>query len=834
MPKKRRRTQKKTVPDTSVTKSAVRRKRKAIKVIQVFPKQTFFEQHTTQFSSHISAFFAKVSERGTQVLSHLHAQTYSSMNELQKRFTRGTKHLRKTLLKQYRSRRKYLAATYRKTKKTVSVITKKAWREFIQGSRALFRELVYPFYYIFRYHFWATLFSLLITAIILGGSYVTYEVAFRDLPQVAQIVERQQQLTTKILDRNGNLLYRIYKDENRTLVPLSRIPTHVKQATIAIEDRDFYHHLGISPRGIIRAIKENAQGGRIQGGSTITQQLVKNTLLTSERTYKRKIREIILALLVERTFTKDDILEMYLNEVSYGGSTYGIEEAAQRYFDKSASQLTLAEGTFLAGLPQSPSLYSPFGNSPERAHARQREVLRRMVEDGFITQEQADQAKQDKLVFRSDSTDIVAPHFVMYVKEILAQQYGEELANQGGLEVRTSLDLKLHNQTQEIVTKEMESLARLRISNGAALITNPKTGEILSMVGSKNYFDIKNDGQVNVTLRPRQPGSSIKPLTYALAFESGMSPYTTIADEPVSIAMVGAAPYVPKNYDGRFHGNVTLREALASSYNIPAVKLLAQVGTSTLIDKAEEMGVTTWKDRQRFGLALTLGGGETLMTEMNQIYGTFANNGTTIKLNPILEVKNAKGEVIYKNRCTAEGKDCPAKKTLSTKTAVQITDVLTDNNARIPAFGARSVLYIPGQQVAVKTGTTNNMRDNWTFGYTQDRVVGVWVGNNDNTPMSYVASGVTGASPIWNKIIRLTLDDQKPHTFTPPEGMVRVKICVPTKTLVCRGCPVVRDELFEVGTEPQTACSPSQFRPKPAASPNQYQILDENSVQVIQ
>ena len=836
MPKKLRRTEKKPAQSTVVKKADVRRKKKKVVSVQVFPKSTL--------TSRVQVFVSSTVEQLRKRFTLLRTLTKKHTAYIQKHSAKHFARQKRTVLKVTRAFWKKthrsagaLFKTLRSNKKHhAELLKKKAANALVHGAQALFRELVYPFYYLFTFHLWATTISITATALIFAGAYVTYEVAFRDLPKVSQIVQRQQLLTTKILDRNGKLLYRIFKDENRTLVPLSQVPLSVQHATIAIEDRDFYYHNGISVKGIVRAVRENARSSRVQGGSTITQQLVKNTLLTSEKTYKRKIREIILAMLVEQTFSKEEILEMYLNEVAYGGSTYGIEEAAQRYFGKSAIELNLAESSFLAGLPQSPSLYSPFGSSPERAYARQREVLRRMVEDGYIDQKAADQALQTPLAFRSDATDIKAPHFVMYVREMLAEQYGEELVNHGGLEVVTSLDLTFHNEVQTLLSKEMETLARLRIANGAALVTHPVTGEVISMVGSKNYFDFKNDGQVNVTTRPRQPGSSIKPLTYALAFENGQSPYTTIADEPVTFAIVGSAPYAPKNYDGKFHGNVTLREALGSSYNIPAVKLLAQVGISNFIDKGEQMGISTWKDRKRFGLSLTLGGGEVLMTELAQVYGTFANNGVTTKLNPILEIKNAKGDVLYKNRCVSEGKDCPSTQTLSAKTATQVTDVLTDNAARSPAFGGRSVLYIPGQQVAVKTGTTNNLRDNWTFGYTKDRVVAVWVGNNNNSSMSYVASGVTGASPIWNKIIRLTLDDNNPHSFATPEGMIRVKICVPTKSLACRGCPVVRDELFDLGSEPTTACSPSQFKPKPSPSPdpNRDQILNGASTQVSQ
>lgn len=672
--------------------------------------------------------------------------------------------------------------------------------------------------------------SIALTMCILAASFATYEYIFKDLPSVSLLLTEQPELTTKIYDRNGHLLYRIYKDENRTLVPLSQIPVTMQHAAVAIEDKEFYIHHGISLRGILRAFKGNLQGEQVQGGSTITQQLVKNTLLTSERTLQRKLREAVLAWLVEESFSKDQILELYLNEVAYGGSTYGIEAAAQRYFGKPARSLTLAESAYLAGIPAAPSLYGPFGSNPEIGKLRQQEVLRRMVEDGYITQAQAEEAHAQELKFQQDAEQIRAPHFVMYVRALLAQQYGEEVLNHGGLEVRTTLDLELHEEVQKMVTDEVARLGRLRIGNGAALVTNPQTGEVLSMVGSKNYFDIKNDGQVNVTIRPRQPGSSIKPLAYALALERGQTPATTIVDAPITFSIPGSPPYSPKNYDGKFHGTVTIRESLGSSYNIPAVKTLASIGVNTMIDKAQEMGVSTWNDRQRFGLSLTLGGGEVMMTELSQIYGTFANGGDTIPLNPILEVKSADGQIKYRNECALSNKGCPRRQTLDPKVAAQITDILSDNNARTPAFGPRSLLYIPGQQVAVKTGTTNSLRDNWTVGYTTDRLVAVWVGNNDNTPMSYVASGVTGASPIWNSIMLRLLDSTKPHSFGLPPGLVKVSICSRTGTLPCRGCPNVREEIFKVGTEPTQACNPAQFvirRPNPSPNPTGEQTQEQ-------
>lgn len=653
--------------------------------------------------------------------------------------------------------------------------------------------------------------SIFLTILFLSFSYFTYDVAIKDLPSPTDLSNKAQNVTTRILDRNGILLYRIYEDENRTLVSLPAVSQYLKDATIAIEDQDFYSHFGFSIKGIFRAILKNLKGESTQGGSTITQQLIKNRLLNNEKTYRRKIRELLLSLIAERIYSKEQILEMYLNTVAYGGSTYGIEEASWRYFDKPAKDLSLGESALLAGLPQAPSTYTPFGSNPELAYSRQSEVLRRMVEDGYISQIQADQAKQEKLVFNQDRIDMQAPHFVMYVRKLLAEKYGEDVLSKGGLEVRTTLDLSLQNQAQDIVSGEVSKLGVFRISNGAALVTNPKTGEILSMVGGADYYDFIHDGQVNVTLRPRQPGSSIKPLTYATAFEQGKTAASMIDDSPVVYQIPGSKAYAPRNYDGRFHGKVTLREALASSYNIPAVKLLAELGVNTLINKGEILGISTWQARNRFGLSLTLGAGEVLMTDMAQLYSSFANLGYPVEVNPFLEISNYKGEVLYRNNCVLDSSNCYGDLELSPKAAYLITDILSDNKARSSAFGAFSVLNIPNQQVAVKTGTTNSMKDNWTIGYTSDRLVATWVGNNDNTPMSYVASGITGASPIWNKIMLLLLDDKNPHKFAVPENMIKVKICVTTGTLPCGACPRITEEIFVKGTEPQKACSNESF-----------------------
>lgn len=720
------------------------------------------------------------------------------------------------LIKRYRnSFKNQVKPRFARQKKTKILGGKKKSHPLINTLKSFF----YPLQIILQKFFFAAAFSLIFAGLIFWVFYLTSEEIFKDLPNPALLAESQPKMSSIITDRNGELLFRIYDDENRTVVPLTQIPQSLIDATIAIEDQNFWDHWGFSLKGIVRALQENRSTASIQqGGSTITQQLVKNRLLTKERTLKRKIKELILALMVENRYSKEEILAMYLNQVPYGGSAYGIEAASEQYFGKSAQELSLAEASLLAGLPAAPSTYSPFGPSPEFAFARQAEVLRRMVEDGYITQELADKVSQEQLSFRQDRIEIKAPHFVMYVKQLIAANYGEDLISQGGLEIRTSLDLSIQNQAEKIVADEIQQLNKLKINNGASLVLNPQTGEILSMVGSANYFNFEQDGQVNVVIRPRQPGSSIKPITYSLAFQSGYSPADFIQDTPITFQVAGSPPYSPRNYDGRFRGQVSLREALASSYNVPAVKLLSELGVNNLIDQAEKLGITTWEDRARFGLSLTLGGGEVTMLDLASAYSVFANGGYKIEPVAILEIKDPNGEVLYRNNCVLDQLDCQTKPVLDPKVAYQITHILKDNAARTPAFGSMSSLSIPKQEVAVKTGTTNNLRDNWTIGYTSDRLVATWVGNNDNSPMSYVASGITGASPIWNKTIRLLLDETNPHFFSIPSGVVITNICATTGTLPCAGCPSVREEVFLPDEVPTKSCNSEYFK-KSSISP---------------
>lgn len=638
-----------------------------------------------------------------------------------------------------------------------------------------------------------------------------YYFILRDLPSITLLTDSPPSLSTKIYDRSGELLYQIYKDENRSLIKLDQLPKYLKDATLAAEDKNFYHHFGVDPLGIIRATFNNLTKGTTQGGSTITQQLVKNTLLSPEKTFIRKIKELILSLQAESAYTKDQILEMYLNQVGYGGTAYGIEEAARQYFGKSARDLTLAESAMLAGLPISPTILSPFGTNPYLGKIRQQQVLESMVATNTITEDEKVSALATPLVFHPQGISIRAPHFVMYVKDLLVKEYGEAVVARGGLSVTTTLDLNLQNTLQTEINQELSTLTKLHVQNGAGLILDPKTGEVLAMVGSRNFFDSEHDGQVNITLQSRQPGSSIKPITYALALSSGATPSTTIDDTPICFTLTGQPNYCPKNYDGRFHGKVTLRTALASSYNIPAIKLLNTYGLPNMITLARNLGITTWDDPSRFGLSLTLGGGEITMLDLASVYSVFARGGTKVPLTSILSVKDSQGsDLVGGVSSTGDlakgqvgtpkvGGDSPrGVQVLSPSVAYQINSILSDSGARAPAFGYSSVLNLPGKNVAVKTGTTNDLRDNWTFGYTQDYLVATWVGNNDNSSMSSVASGITGASPIWARTMKSLVKDHPPLPFSVPSNMIAVN-------LSCTEKP--RYEYFVKGTAPKINCA---------------------------
>jgi 1A family penicillin-binding protein len=611
----------------------------------------------------------------------------------------------------------------------------------------------------------------------------------QNLPDPKNLAYKDLALTTKIYDRNEKLLYEIYENENRTYLSLEQIPNDIKNATIAVEDQEFYIHPGYSLRGILRALYKNFTSNNLEGGSTITQQLIRSKYLTQEKTYKRKIIEVLLSIWTEKLYTKNQILEMYLNQVPYGGTAWGIQAAAQTYFGADVSSLNLAQAAFLAGLPASPSVYSPFNSNQQVYKQRQAEVLNRMLKDRYINRDQYDDALKEKLVFRAPHTAINAPHFVMYVKDYLLKYYGRRLVEKGGLTVITTLDLDLQNKTQEIVERQLNNLKNLNVNNGAVLITDPKNGQILTMVGSKDYFDNENDGNFNVTTSLRQPGSTVKVINYALALSS--KKYTAasiINDSPISFSTKYSI-YSPQNYDGRYHGPVTIRTALASSYNVPAVKILADIGVDNMVKLGKSMGIESWKYDNDFGLSLTLGGGEVTMLDMAKVYATLANGGTYNDLTPIIKIIDSKG-----NELSLPFKKKP-QRVLSDGVAFIISNILSDNQARSPAFGRNSDLYIQNQQLAVKTGTSDSKRDNWTIGYTNDHVITVWVGNNNNSPMHpLLASGVTGASPIWREVVQNIQNNKFFSGFYPPDSIIAKKC----NTII---------EYFLAGTENQANCN---------------------------
>lgn len=611
---------------------------------------------------------------------------------------------------------------------------------------------------------------------IIGFIVFLFFFVLKDIPKATQLGSTSQPQSSKIYDRNGELLYTMYTGRNQTHLPLSSIPKSVQQATIAIEDRNFYKHGAIDIQGILRAFWVNLRNERVEGGSTITQQLVKSSLLTPERTLERKAKEIILSFIVESIYPKNKILEMYLNQISYGGTAYGIDAASQVYFNKPVSELTLAEAAYLAGLPQAPSRYSPFGSHPEEGKARQQRVLEAMLEQGYITEEEMNEAKEEGLEFSSIRDEIKAPHFVFYIRDFLTEKYGAAFVEQGGLSITTSLDLNVQKIVDDAIATEGARLNENNWYNAASVVTNPLTGEILAMAGSRDYFDSERDGNVNVTIAKRQPGSSIKPINYATGLINGFTAATPFVDDRVCFPNPGGASYCPRNYDGQFHGVVQMREALANSYNIPAVKMLELNTVESMIKVAKDMGITSFTDDpDRYGLSLTLGGGEVTMLQMTEAFGVFANSGYRVPLQPILKIERPNGEIVeeYEKPTSIFS----GKKVIPEGVAYIISHILQDNNARTPAFGSNSPLRIPGFPVSVKTGTTNDYRDNWTIGYTPSFVTSVWVGNNDNTPLRGVTSGISGAAPIWNSIMTNLLEGTNPEELSRPENVVGVNIC---------------------------------------------------------
>jgi len=587
----------------------------------------------------------------------------------------------------------------------------------------------------------------------------------KDLPTPGKIKNLQSGNSVQLFDRNNKPIYSLSGGIKRFDLEAKDIPEVIKQTTITAEDRYFYHNFAIDPKGLLRAVITDVFHGSssLQGGSTITQQFVKNTLLSPERTLTRKIKELILAIEVEIMYSKEDILTMYLNQMPYGGNNYGIEAASRTFFDKHAQDLSLAEAATLAALLQRPSYFSPYGTHGDVRLTRVNWILDSMVDLKYIDQAQADVAKADAkdMTFAERKDFIVAPHFAQYVKDTLVDRFGEQMIEEGGLKVTTTLDLDKQTLAEDALRSAASGRFNgINASNGALVSLDPKTGQILAMVGSADYFNNEIDGQVNVAVAERQPGSAFKPIVYAAAFKDKYNPASPLWDVTTDFGN----GYIPQNYDGATHGPVTMRTALANSLNIPAVKTLYLAGLDKALQTAHDMGITTLNDRDRYGLSLVLGGGEVKLIDLTTAYGVFANNGKLAATTPILKVVNSRGKTLV------EYKDS-AKEVLDPQIAYEISSILSDNNARSMVFGTNSALYISGRTVAAKTGTTSEYRDAWTVGYTPQVVTGVWVGNNDNTPMSAGAAGAMAAAPIWRQYMSGFLKDLPNEDFYKPSGI---------------------------------------------------------------
>lgn len=620
--------------------------------------------------------------------------------------------------------------------------------------------------------------------------YYTY-----DLPRPEKFTESPFIQSTKIYDRTGKiLLYDIYGDEKREIVSFTQISDNLKHAILASEDARFYEHNGVDFESIIRAILIDLKLQSVsQGASTITQQLIRSVYLTRQKTIGRKIREVVLSLEIERRYSKDQIFEWYLNQIPLGGSIYGVEAASQTYFKKSSSDLSLAEAATLTAMIKAPSYYSPYGQNKNKLLEEKNYVLGRMEKLGYITKEQLEGAKQEKIVFAENIILIKAPHFVMYVKKYLEDKYGEDFLKEKGLKVYTTLDWDLQDYAEKVITEADEKNKTFKANNAALVVIAPKTGEILSLIGSKSYFeksypegcDETPQGLCSftpkfdvATMGLRQPGSSFKPFVYATAFKKGYTPDTVLWDVKTefnpycspyanqSKDMYGLDCYHPQNYDGIYRGKISLRQALAGSLNLPAVKTLYLSGLKDSMQTAQDLGITTLTDPDRYGLSLVLGGGEVTLLEMTSAYGVFAAEGLRTPPVIILKIEDSEGKII-------EQKKKEPTKVLDTQVARQISSILSDNSARSFIFGANSALYFDGYQVAAKTGTTQYFNDAWTMGYIPSAAVGVWVGNNDNSSTSK-KTGIGLAAPIWRKVIQKLLETYPAENFTPPDPITNI------------------------------------------------------------
>lgn len=610
---------------------------------------------------------------------------------------------------------------------------------------------------------------------VIGGTFLFFYF-LGDLPRPEDFNEKKLVESTKIYDRTGEiLLYEMYGEEKRTVIPFDEIPDHLKKAIIATEDSNFYRHFGIDPRALIRSLIADIRIGKpMYGGSTITQQLIRSSYLTAKKSVRRKVREIVLALELELRYSKDDIFFFYLNQVPFGNNAYGVEAASQTYFAKPVKDISLPEAAVLAAIIQRPSFYGDPQNRNDLL-ARKNYVLERMQEEGYITQEEKEAAQRQEIAFQAIRQSLRAPHFVLYVRDYLLEKYGEDFLKENGLKVFTTLDWKLQQLAEKVVKDGAERNKAFNAHNAALVALNPKNGQILAMVGSKDYFG-KSEGctpgygclfdpQVNVATYyiGRQPGSAFKPFVYATAFKKGYKENTIVVDEPTNFGIYGGKPYMPQNYDGRFRGPVTLKAALAQSLNVPSVKVLAYLaGLEDSIKTAQEMGISTLtKPPSFYGLSLVLGGGEVKLLDMVSAYGVFAQEGLKASPSAILRIEDQQGNILEENNKTPE-------RVLETRVARMINDILSDNNARAPVFGPNSSLYIPGYQVAAKSGTTQDFKDGWVIGYTPSLVVGVWAGNNNSAPMSKDPAVIT-AGPIWQQFMIEALWNFPKENFSPPE-----------------------------------------------------------------
>jgi len=629
-----------------------------------------------------------------------------------------------------------------------------------------------------------------VTFLLVGS--IALSVIALTLPDPSKLGSRVVAQSTKIYARDAStLLYEIHGEAKRTLINLSEVPDHAKQATVALEDKNFYNNRGIEVMSILRAFWRNTILNKTgEGGSTITQQFVKNAILTREKSYVRKIKEAVLSIEISQRYTKDEILQMYLNEIPYGRNAYGIEAAAQTYFGKNASNLTLAESAYLAALPQAPSFYNPSGPNRARLDNRKNFTLDQMANEGYITKEQAEEAKNEKVTFSTIRTGILAPHFVLYVQSQLAEKYGERTLEEGGLKVITSLDWTMQQAAEQAVRDGVARNERYNAQNAGLVAMDPKTGQVLAMVGSRNYFDEEYDGQVNIALQELQPGSSIKPYVYATAFKQGMNPATMLMDVRTTFGTVNGNAYAPTNYDGSSKGIVNMRKALAGSLNISAVKTLSLVGVQNAIDTARDLGITSNINANRCGLSLVLGGCEVRLIDHVSAMGVFANMGIRHEQTTILKIEDDKGNILE------EYKPAAGREVIDPQVAFLINDIMSDNSARAYVFGSSSPLTLPGRTVAAKTGTTNEWRDGWTMGFTPSLVAGVWTGNNDNSKMRAGSDGVITAAPIWNQFMRAALKDQPAENFPRPSGIQNILVDEISGKLPTEFTPSTKSEVF--------------------------------------